>query len=82
MSEEEQLTAWGRWLIQQPRGTKNRAFRETGLALSTLDHARTHRVSIQTADLLAAFSKRAFKAAEISLPRRKLVRLPARKAGS
>lgn len=80
MSEEEQLTAWGRWLIQQPRGTKNRAFRETGLALTTLDHARRNLVTDEVAKLLAAFTKGAVKATEMRRPQRKLARLSSRKA--
>jgi hypothetical protein len=80
MSEEEQLTAWGRWLVQQPRGTKNRAHRATGLALTTLDHARRNLVTNEVAELLAAFSKGAFKASEMRRPKRKLAPIPSRKA--
>lgn len=80
MSEENQLTAWGRWLAQQPRGTKNRAHRETGVALTTLDHARKNLVTDEIAKLLAAFSRGGFRAAEMRRPQRKLARLPSRKA--
>jgi hypothetical protein len=80
MSEEEQLTAWGRWLVEQPRGTKNRAFRETGLALTTLDHARTNLVTNEVAELLAAFTKGAVKSSAMRRPKRRLARFPSRKA--
>lgn len=75
----EELTAWGVWLSQQPRGTRERAVRQTGLAATTIDDAKRRRVTREVADLLSQFSGGAVKATDMAFPRRKLVPLPKRR---
>lgn len=76
MSEE--LTAWGRWLVQQPRGTRERAARQCGVAATTVDDAKRRRVSREIAELFAKFSGGAVRVDDIAKPRRKLAPLPKR----
>jgi hypothetical protein len=50
------LTAWGKWVRSQPRGTMRRAELATKLAYSTIHYALTQRTSRKVAELLSEFS--------------------------
>jgi len=66
------LTAWGRWLRDQPRGTLTRAQKATDLAYSTLHYARVRRLTeVKHAEKLVAFSGGAFRVDEILRPSRR-----------
>lgn len=63
------LTAWGRWLKSQPRGTLTRAQEATRLAYSTLHYARVRRLTDEdAAKALAAFARGAFTAEDMLRP--------------
>ena len=79
MSAGEELTAWGIWLSQQPRGTREKAVRQTGLAATTVDDAKRRRVTREVAELLSTFSAGAVKVSDLAYPKRKLVPLPKRR---
>lgn len=68
----EQLTAWGVWVRQQPRGIMTKAQRVTGLAYSTVHGAQTRRVRPDIAALLSKFSRGAVKAKDIAIEREPL----------
>lgn len=69
MSEQD-LTAWGRWVRKQPRGTMVRAQLTTGLAYSTIHYALRRRVTMEVAEALAKFTGGAVKPASIARRRK------------
>ena len=61
----EELTAFGRWVREQPRGTMREIELETGLAYCTVHRALTHRMSLEVAKLLSAVTRGAVKERDI-----------------
>ena len=64
-AEGKELTAWGKWVREQPRGTLSRAMWATGYAWVSVSRAQYHLVSTDLAEALSRFTDGAVKASEM-----------------
>ena len=65
---DEDLTAFGRWVRTQPRGTLSRAMASTGLAYTTVLYAKTRLVTREVAEALSAFTRGEVAADDLARP--------------
>jgi len=61
----QELTPFGLWLQEQPRGVQSAAVLATGLAYTTILAAKTRRVTAEVARLLSHFTKGAVGIADM-----------------
>lgn len=71
IAETDELTPWGKWLKTQGVGALTRAMRKTDLSWSTVSKAQRRLVTLEVAQVLASYAKGAFKAAEMTRPRKR-----------
>jgi hypothetical protein len=63
--DEEGLTAFGRWVRKQPRGTMREIELKSGLAYSTVHGAQKRLVSLEVARVLCSFTHGEVKVGDI-----------------